>query len=216
MKREVNNLLEFYIETEKLKTTIRHSFTSNNNRTESSAEHSWMLCLMAMTLFEYIELEIDQLKILKMLVIHDLAEAVTGDIPAFEISERKNQKFNTELAALEKLTTNLSPQTKQEILALWHEYEEKKTNEAKIAQIIDKMEAGLQHCIAGVNTWDEGDFSHQGAHAKLDYSQTKYLAILRDVIIEFSIEKVMEADKLDSLNDYIKQKYAELNANKKI
>jgi putative hydrolases of HD superfamily len=212
---KINNLINFYIAAEKLKTTLRHSYTSDNSRMESSAEHSWMLCLMALTLFEGIKLEIDQLKILKMLVIHDLAEAITGDIPAFEISERKNQKYKTELDAIEKLVKNLNIKTKKEILKLWHEYEDKKTNEAKVAQLIDKMEAGLQHCIAGVETWDEGDFKHQGAHYALDYSNVgNYIKALRDAIIEISVAKATDAKQIDRLNENIKQIYAQLQSQK--
>lgn len=214
MKGNIDNLLEFYIAAEKLKTTIRHSWTSDTTRTESSAEHSWMLCLIAMTLFEYIELEVDQLRILKMLTIHDLAEAVTGDIPAFEVSERQQQKPKDELVALKHLTYKLSNNTKNEILELWQEYEEKQTNEAKVAQLIDKMEAGLQHCIAGVETWDDGDFRHHGAFYKLDYVKVgKHLELLRDAIGALSLQKVTEANQLDRLNDYIKQQYAKYKEN---
>lgn len=210
MKKNIDNLVEFYIEAEKLKATIRHCWTSDTTRTESVAEHSWMLNLMAVTLFEYIELEIDQLKILKMLTIHDLAEAVTGDIPAHEISDRQNQKQQNELAAMKKITSKLNKQAKEEILTLWLEFEEKQTNEAKLAQIIDKLEAALQHCIVGADKWDDGDFRHHGSFYKLDYTQVgKPVKLLRDAIGKLSIEKVTEAKQLDRLNDFIKQQFAQ-------
>src|SRR5438045_3719078 len=119
MKKEIiiTNLLQFYIASEKLKTTIRHSHTSDSNRMESSAEHSWMLALIALSLFEHIETEVNQLRVLKMVLIHDLAEAVTGDIPAFEKSERHSNKFEAERQAFETLTKNLSPEFRQEIIS---------------------------------------------------------------------------------------------------
>ena len=92
-------------------------------------------------------------------------------------------------------------------MELWHENEEKKTNEAKVAQMIDKMEAAMQHAIAGAETWDENDFKHHGAHEKLDYSKTESLAVLRDIITEFSIDRVKEANQLDQLNEELKQRY---------
>jgi len=85
----ISNLLQFYIAAEKLKTTIRHSHTSDSNRIESAAEHSWMLALIALSLFEHLETKIDQLRVLKMVLIHDLAEAVTGDIPHLKNQQGK-------------------------------------------------------------------------------------------------------------------------------
>lgn len=77
----MQEILSFLTLAEKLKTTLRHSWTNDPARQESTAEHSWMICLLAMVLFGKTKLQLDQLKVLKMLVIHDLAEAITGDIP---------------------------------------------------------------------------------------------------------------------------------------
>ena len=82
-------LFSFYKAIEKLKTTYRHSSTSDKNRKESVADHSWMSCVIAITLINKINIKLDQLKILKMILIHDLPELVTGDIPAWENKEKK-------------------------------------------------------------------------------------------------------------------------------
>src|SRR6185437_1767014 len=104
-KQIIKNLFTFFIEAEKLKTTMRHSWTSDSNRQESSAEHSWMLCLIAVSIFDHLEVKVDQLRVLKMLIIHDVAEVVIGDIPAFDTEGRKNKK-EREKMAVEQLTKN--------------------------------------------------------------------------------------------------------------
>ena len=206
-KQTAQNLIQFYTEAEKLKSVMRHSWTSDTTRRESTAEHTWMLCLMALTIFDSLEFEVDQLRVLKMLIIHDLAEAITGDIPAFEISDRKAQKYQTELAAMKHLLRNLEEKTKKDILSLWEEMEQKQTPEAKLAQIIDKSEAAMQHAIAGAKTWDDGDFNHHGAHAKLDHTASELLSEIRDEITKISIKSVEESNQMHRLNDAIKQEH---------
>ena len=207
MKNISRNLLQFYIDAEKLKTTLRHSWTSDTTRQESTAEHSWMLSLIAMTLFEHMEMKIDQLKVLKILIIHDLAEAITGDVPAFDKKGRVG-KYEREKNALKQLIKPLSTRQQKEFLSLWEEIETKETVEAKLAQVIDKLEAALQHCIAGTDTWDQNDYDHHGAFYKCDYSQTgETLKHLRDAIGELSIKKVVDAKQLDRLNEDIIEFY---------
>lgn len=90
--KNIEGILAFFKAAEKLKATYRHSYTSDTKRLESSAEHSWMLAIVSMTIFSELGLKLDELKTLKMVIIHDLAEAVTGDIPTFEVSERQTNK----------------------------------------------------------------------------------------------------------------------------
>ena len=89
MKNQILNLIEFYKKVEKLKLTTRHSWLTDKSRQESVAEHSWMLCFLAILLSDKIESKVDLLKVLKILVVHDLAESVTGDIPSHEVSKRQ-------------------------------------------------------------------------------------------------------------------------------
>ena len=102
----IQNLFDFYMEAEKLKRTLRHSWTSDSNRQERTAEHSWMLCLIALTLFDQLKVKIDQLKVVKILIIHDLAEAIVGDIPAFDVKRRKDKK-EREHAAMKLLVKEI-------------------------------------------------------------------------------------------------------------
>ncbi|HWY80221.1 MAG TPA: HD domain-containing protein [Candidatus Sulfotelmatobacter sp.] len=212
MKKQqiTNTLISFFVEAEKLKTTMRHSWTSNSNRQESSAEHSWMLCLIAISLFDQLKIKIDQLKVLKMLIIHDLAETIIGDIPAFATKERINKK-ELEKKALEQLVINLPLNTKQEIVALFTEYEKKQTIEAKVTQAIDKFESTLQHNISDIKTWDQNDYDIHGLY-KIDYfTFDSFLKSLREELENISRRKISKAKQLHRVRPEIQEYYNTLN-----
>src|SRR5690349_16823758 len=99
-----------------------------------------MLGILAIIFFAELDTKVDLLKSLKMVLIHDLTEAVTGDIPAFEISARQNGKHQAEKDALSYLVTSLPKQTAHEIVSLWEEFEERRTPEAKFANSLDALE----------------------------------------------------------------------------
>lgn len=139
---KIKGRLEFLRETEKLKDVLRSAHTSSG-RTESTAEHSWRLCLMAIV-FEDQLAELDMLKILKMCVIHDLGEAISGDIPAVSQAAFPN-KGEQERNDLLLLTSALDEPLKAEILALWDDYEHAQSAEAKAVKALDKLETLLQH-----------------------------------------------------------------------
>lgn len=204
------NLISFYIEAEKLKTIMRHSLTSNTDRQESTAEHSWMLCLIAMTLFEHITFAVDQLKVLKMLVLHDLAEVVTGDIPAFDAKNRIG-KYEREKAAMKKLLQPLEQTTQEHFLNLWEEMEAKETIEAKVAQAIDKFEAPLQHNIFGADKWDQNDFDLHGEYKMELHQFDPFLKELRDELEHMSRRRITEAKQLHRLPEKMQKIYKALN-----
>ena len=116
------NILDFFREAEKLKTILRHSYLSSG-RQESVAEHTWMLLLLAMTLMSKIERPLNQVKVLRMIGIHDLAEAVTRDIPVWEGAKDRGKKIELERSAMEKMLASLDSQTQHEFMTLWEEYE---------------------------------------------------------------------------------------------
>ena len=88
MNKDAVALLSFIKAAEKLKVELRHSYTSSIDRKESVAEHSWMLGLMAMLFFDFVDLKVDKLKVMKMVIIHDLAELL--------LATSQHLKFRTE------------------------------------------------------------------------------------------------------------------------
>ena len=115
---EIGRLLDFLKTAEQLKCNTRHSYTSSG-RLESVAEHSWRLALMAMLVGdEFPELDMD--KVIKMCLIHDMGEAITGDIPAFEKTDKDRKVENKKV---EQLTDILPEPVRAEWKSLFEEME---------------------------------------------------------------------------------------------
>ena len=140
--QEVAGVLDFLRLAEKLKDTLRTGYTSEG-RQESVAEHTWRLCLMALLFSrEYPDIHFERL--IKICIVHDLGEALNGDIPAPEQAgkpDKTEQERDDLLTILEPLPERL----KKEIEALWEEYEAAATPEARLAKALDKLETILQH-----------------------------------------------------------------------
>ncbi|WP_252275501.1 HD domain-containing protein [Pseudomonas subflava] len=134
--------LAFLRTAESLKNVLRSGRTSNGRR-ESTAEHSWRLCLMAIAFEDQLH-GLDILRLLKLCVVHDLAEAIGGDIPAVDqlapISKHQQERHDLHL-----LTSELDAGLRKTIHALWEEYESASTPEAQAAKALDKLETILQH-----------------------------------------------------------------------
>ena len=139
---ELAGMLEFLRQTEPLKQTLRSAHTSNG-RQESTAEHTWRLCLMVM-LFADQYPAIDQLKLLKLCILHDLGEAISGDIPAVDQVAGVDKSIQ-ERQDFQQLLTPLPESMQGELLALWDEYDQASTPEARLAKAFDKLETLLQH-----------------------------------------------------------------------
>jgi putative hydrolase of HD superfamily len=143
MKSEdLEGVLTFLLGAERLKTVTRSGWTSAGEQ-ESVAEHTWRLCLMAMLLYGRTP-GIDLGRLLKMCLIHDLGEAIGGDVPA-PAQEATGSKADKERADLLQLISSLPGDLQDEIRELWDEYEAAHSPEAKLAKGLDKLETILQH-----------------------------------------------------------------------
>ncbi|MGE5372172.1 MAG: HD domain-containing protein [Solirubrobacterales bacterium] len=133
---------------EQLKCEVRHSWTSTK-RQESVAEHSWRLCFFALLLKHELP-DYDMDKVIKMGLIHDLGEAITGDIPSFNKNEmdEKNEKYG-----INQILGMLDSSLRMELEELFIEMDEKKTKESKLLNALDKLEAVIQHNEAPLETW---------------------------------------------------------------
>lgn len=135
-------ILTFLQEAERLKDTIR-SGSTRKGRPESTAEHSWRLALMVL-LFEN-ELDgIDLLKLVKLCVVHDLGEAISGDIPA-PLQQDGDDREARERQDFQTLCIGLPEDISEDLLRLWDEYAGAATAEARLAKAFDKLETILQH-----------------------------------------------------------------------
>ena len=150
--RDLAGVLAFLRDAERLKTTARSGWTSAGER-ESVAEHTWRLCLMALLLApEYPR--VDFARLVKICLVHDLGEAIGGDVPAPEQARRaaagEAGKADAERRDLLQLVAPLPGARRAEIVALWDEYEAGGSAEARLAKALDKLETILQH-VQGQN-----------------------------------------------------------------
>jgi putative hydrolase of HD superfamily len=139
---DLHGTLTFLREAERLKSVLRSAHTSTGQQ-ESTAEHSWRLCLMAMV-FEGEFTGMDFGKVLKLCVLHDLGEALHGDIPAVQ-QDQNPHKSAQERADLQTLMQTLPIGMSDAFMALWEEYENASSPEARIVKGLDKLETILQH-----------------------------------------------------------------------
>jgi len=144
----LSGILDFLRATERLKVVRRSAYTSEGEA-ESVAEHSWRLCLMALVLGDEFP-NADLARLLAMCIVHDLGEAIGGDVPAPEQARRLAADPSATKSAKERedLLTLLAPlpdATRAMITSLWDEYEAAASVEARIAKALDKLETILQH-----------------------------------------------------------------------
>ena len=139
---EIAGVLDFLRAAEQLKNTTRTSWTSSGNQ-ETVAAHTWRLCLMSL-LFARNFPGVDVAKLLKICIVHDLGEAVGGDISAVA-QQGMPAKAEQERVDLLQLARPLPDNLRDEIVALWDEYEAATSQEAKLAKAFDKLETIMQH-----------------------------------------------------------------------
>jgi 5'-deoxynucleotidase YfbR-like HD superfamily hydrolase len=185
---DLEGVLTFLRGAERLKTVKRSGWTSAGEA-ESVAEHTWRLCLMAMVLYGR-STGIDLGRLLRMCLIHDLGEAIGGDVPApAQVSAAP--KADQERADLLALVSPLPDAARREIVELWDEYEAASSPEARLAKGLDKLETILQH-TQGRNP---ADFDYA---FNLDYGQRytaadPVLAALRARLDEATARRARDA-----------------------
>lgn len=140
---EVRALLNFLRSSGALKDTMRSAYT-DEGRQESTAAHSWRLALWVIALEPHLA-GYDVARLLKMALLHDLGEAVTGDIPAIHQTGDQSERQEAEWRGLEQLVEPLDERASEMVLSPAREYNEAKTKEAVLLKGLDKLETLLQH-----------------------------------------------------------------------
>lgn len=184
---DIASRLDFIRQAEQLKHTLRSGYTSAGRR-ESSAEHTWRLCLLAMV-FEDTLPELDFGKILKMCVLHDLGEAINGDIPAVD-QQTGTDKSVQERRDLLQLMQPLPPKRRDEFLSLWEEYESASSPEARAVKALDKIETIMQH-NQGANPADF-DYGFNLSYGQQYTSTAPLFSEIRAIIDQETERKVIK------------------------
>ncbi len=177
--------LEILHVAERLKDTPRHC-TTTKGRTESVAEHSWRMSLMASLLrHEFPDLDMD--KVVNMCLIHDLGECFTGDIPTFVKTDADRA---AEDALLDQWVKSLPDELSADIAALYDEMNAQETAEAKVYKALDKLEALIQHNESPLSTWSENEYELNKTYAFDTVSFSDWLTELRKAILEDTVAKI--------------------------
>ena len=187
---DLEGVLAFLRAAERLKTVTRSGWTSAGEQ-ESVAEHTWRLCLMAMLLYGDTP-GIDLARLLRMCLIHDLGEAIGGDVPA-PAQQAGGNKADRERADLLLLISPLPPELQNEIRELWDEYEAADSPEARLAKGLDKLETILQH-TQGKNPADF-DYAFNLGYGQRYTAADPIMAALRARLDEETARRARSADR---------------------
>ncbi len=153
-KERFDQQIQFILEIDKLKSVIRQSYLLDGSRQENSVEHSWHVVLMGLLLAEYAEQHVDLLRIMKMLLIHDIIEIDAGDTYCYDEAGVMDQSSRENTAA-ERLFGLLPEDQMEEFRDLWAEFEERSTAEAKFAATIDRLMPLLHNFHTEGRSWRE-------------------------------------------------------------
>lgn len=157
--------VQFIKEIDKLKYIQRKTKLFNSNRNENDAEHSWHLAMMTIVLADHSNQPIDILKVLKMVLIHDIVEIDAGDTFIYD-TLKNHTNTDEELIAAQRIFGLLPKEQADEFIAIWQEFEAGITDEAKFAKAMDRFEPLLQNTSNNGGTWREFNVSYQKVYNK--------------------------------------------------
>jgi putative hydrolase of HD superfamily len=146
--------IAFILEIDRLKTVLRRTYLLDESRNENSAEHSWHLALMAMVLSEHANAKVDVAHVIRMVLVHDVVEIDAGDTYCYDTAGLEN-KEEREQAAAARIFGLLPDDQRDEMLALWREFEARETPEARFAAALDRLMPMLHNYETRGRSWQE-------------------------------------------------------------
>lgn len=186
MNERLKKQLAFALEIDKEKNIFRQTHLSNHGRNENDAEHAWHMAIMAYLLKEYANEPVDIGKVMLMCLIHDVVEIDAGDTYAYDAEALKSQK-EREDAAKERIFGMLPTEQKEELIALFDEFEAYETAESKFAHAMDNMQPLI---LNHSNNW--GDWKEHGVSAKQVYGRQSQTAKGSLILFEATDELLKE------------------------
>lgn len=176
--------LQFIYEIDKVKSIIRRTRLFHADKRENDAEHSWHICIMALVLKEYADDEVDILKVIKMMLIHDLVEIDVGDVIVYS----KNQAHvEAEDKAAHRIFGLLPDGQGDEYYDLWREFEDQKSAEARFAMALDRMEPILQCLYRDGEDWRINGIPYEKVietNKKVTYGSKKLWDYIKSEIVK--------------------------------
>ena len=190
MDDRLKKQLEFVLEIDKEKNIFRQTHLSGHGRNENDAEHAWHMAIMAYLLREYANQEVDIARVMLMCLIHDIVEIDAGDTYAYDEAGLKTQKAREE-AAKERIFSLLPTDQKEELTALFDEFEENRTAESRYAHAMDNLQPLLLNNSNGGGDWIEHDVSAAKVYGRQEKTKlgSETLYEVTDQIIRENIQK---------------------------
>jgi len=152
MDQRLEAQLAFLVEIDKMKSIIRHTPLMDRSRRETDAEHSWHIAVMALLLAEHADEPVDAVRVVKMLLIHDLVEIDAGDTFIYDIQGNAD-KAEREQKAADRIFGLLPADQGAELRALWEEFEARETADARFASAVDRFAPILSNHVSGGLSW---------------------------------------------------------------
>ena len=165
MDERLTKQLQFACEIDKEKNIFRQTHLTGHGRRENDAEHAWHMAVMAYLLKEYSNEPVDIAKVMIMCLIHDIVEIDAGDTYAYDEEAKKTQKEREEKAK-ERIFSILPEEQKAELIAIFDEFEESKTAEAKFARAMDNLQPLILNDSNGGSDWREHGVSADKVYAR--------------------------------------------------
>ena len=166
MDKRIEDQIDFIREVDKTKGIFRVTYAVEPGRRENDAEHAWHLAMMTMLLKEYSNTEINVERVMKMVIIHDLVEIDAGDTYAYD-EEANKTKRQRELKAAERIFNLLPSDQAKELRALWDEFEEAETDDAKFANAMDVLHPVIMNDLGGGLAWREHSVTEEQARERI-------------------------------------------------
>lgn len=190
MDERLKKQLDFALEIDKEKNIFRQTHLSGHGRNENDAEHAWHMAIMAYLLREYSNEEIDIAKVMLMCLIHDIVEIEAGDTYAYDTENLKTQKARED-AAKEKIYSLLPEDQKRELIALFDEFEEYQTPEAKFAHAMDNLQPLMLNNSNQGEDWREHKVTARQVYGRQSKTKSgsEKLFEVTDKIIQENIKK---------------------------
>ncbi len=190
MDERLQKQLDFILEIDKEKNIFRQTHLSGHGRNENDAEHAWHMAIMAYLLQEYSNEKIDVARVMLMCLIHDVVEIDAGDTYAYDAEGLKTQKALEE-AAKERLYSMLPEDQKADLVAIFDEFEERKTPEAKFARALDNLQPLLLNHSNDGGDWKNHDVTAEQVYGRQSRTRegSEKLFEVTDQILKENIAK---------------------------
>ena len=181
MMERFKKQVDFLLEIDKVKNILRMTSIADGSRRENDAEHSWSLAIMAFLFAEYVDENIDLLKVIKMVLIHDLVEIYAGDTFCFDEAGMQDKEAR-EQASADKIFGLLETDQGQELRVLWEEFEACETPEAEYAAMLDRLQPLIMNYVNEGGTWAQHEISVEQVYKRNQITLEKGPQAFKDLI----------------------------------